>query len=57
MRWYYKLPLRLRSLLRKQDADRELDDEIESHLQCQIDENIANGMPPDEARDLSLIHI
>ncbi len=54
MRWYYKLSLRLRSLFRKQDADRELDDEIESHLQYQIDENIANGMPPHEARYAAL---
>src|SRR5690242_18515942 len=54
MRWYYKLRLRMRSLLRKQDADRELDAEIESHLQYQVEENIANGMPRDEAHYAAL---
>ena len=54
MRWYYKLQLRLRSLFHKQDADHELDDEIESHLQYQINENIGSGMPPDEARYAAL---
>ena len=54
MRRYDKLRLRLRSLFRKPDAERELDDEIESHLQYQMDENIANGMPPDEARYAAL---
>jgi hypothetical protein len=46
--------MRLRSLFRKQDADRELDDELESHLQYLVDENIARGMPPDEARYAAL---
>jgi macrolide transport system ATP-binding/permease protein len=54
MRWQYKLPMRLRSLFRKQDADRELDDELESHLLYLVDENIARGMPPDEARYAAL---
>ena len=54
MRWYYKLPLRLRSLFGKQRADAELDDEIQFHLQSQIEEYTARGMGPDEARYAAL---
>jgi predicted permease len=50
MRWYYKLRLRARSLFHKQQAERELDDEIQFHLQNQIDEYVAKGMAQDEAR-------
>jgi predicted permease len=54
MRWYYKLPLRLRSLFRKQDVDSELEEEIGSHLQYQIDDYISRGMEPEEARYAAL---
>src|ERR1700733_6943950 len=50
MRWYYKLPLRLRSLFRKDRAELELSDELQFHLQNQIDEFVAQGMNPQEAR-------
>jgi predicted permease len=49
MRWYYKLPLRLRSLLRKDSAELDLSDELQFHLQNQIDEFVAQGMSPQEA--------
>lgn len=54
MRWYYKLPLRMNSLFRKEKADEELEDEIEFHLQSQIEEYIAKGMGPEEARYAAL---
>jgi predicted permease len=54
MRSFYKLPLRLRWLFRKQQADRELSDEMQFHVQCQTDEYIAGGMDPDEARYAAL---
>jgi len=54
MRWYYKLPLRLRSLFRKEEAERELNDEFQFHLQHQIDEYVAQGMAPEEARCAAL---
>jgi hypothetical protein len=54
MRWYYKLPLRLRSLFRKQQAERELNEEIKVHLQYQIDEYVAQGMDPEVARYAAL---
>src|SRR6202041_2578731 len=50
MRWYYKLPLRLRSLFRKDRAELDLNDELQFHLQNQIDEFVAQGMNPQEAR-------
>lgn len=37
MRWRYKFPLRLRSLLRKGKAELELSDELQCDLQNQID--------------------
>jgi len=50
MRWYYKLPLRLRSLFRKDKAELDLSEELQFHLQNQIDELVAEGMNPQEAR-------
>ena len=46
MRWYYKLPLRLRSLFCKDKAELDLSDELQFHLQNQIDEFVAQGMNP-----------
>jgi len=50
MRWYYKLPLRLRSLFRKYKTELDLSEELQFHLQNQIDENVAQGLDPQEAR-------
>ncbi|MFY9530763.1 MAG: ABC transporter permease [Candidatus Acidiferrales bacterium] len=50
MRWYYKLPLRLRSLFRRNETETALSDELQFHLQNQVDEFIAQGMSPEEAR-------
>jgi putative ABC transport system permease protein len=45
---------KLRSLFRKNRADRELDAELGFHLEKQIEANIAAGMPPAEARIAAL---
>ena len=50
MRWADKLLLRLRSLLRRERIDHELDDELRFHLEQQIEENLAAGMSPEDAR-------
>ena len=50
MRWLDKLRLRIRSLFRRGRMDNELERELQEHLQRQIDENIENGMAPEEAR-------
>jgi predicted permease len=54
MRWIYKLPLRLRSLFRKKRVEQELSDELRFHLEKLIEENVAKGTPPEEARYAAL---
>jgi predicted permease len=54
MRWTYKLPLRLRSLLWKQRADVELEEELEFHVQAQTAAYAAQGMGAEEARYAAL---
>src|SRR5262245_12020608 len=49
-----RLRLRLRSLFRGHDADRDLKSEIRLHLEEQIDENVAAGMTREEARTAAL---
>jgi predicted permease len=49
-RLLYTVPLRLRSLFRRQQADQDLDDEFRFHLDQQIGAAISRGVPPDEAR-------
>jgi putative ABC transport system permease protein len=47
--------LRLSGLLDKERSDRELAEEMESHLQMQIEDNLRAGMTPDEARRAALL--
>jgi putative ABC transport system permease protein len=54
MRALNKASLRLRSLIRRSDVERELDEEIRFHLDQLVEENIAAGMPEDEARRSAL---
>ncbi len=54
MRWLDLIPLRLRSLVRKQRVEQEMDDELRFHLECQIAENLKAGMSADEARYAAL---
>ncbi len=48
------LSLRLRSLLRRGALERELDEELEYHLEQQTAENIRRGMAPADARRAAL---
>jgi predicted permease len=48
--WLYTLPLRLRSLFRRRHVEQELDEELQFHLEQKIEEGIANGLSPKEAR-------
>ncbi|HEY6402309.1 MAG TPA: ABC transporter permease, partial [Blastocatellia bacterium] len=45
-----KLRLRLRALFFKPKMEQELDEEVRFHLEREIEENIARGMTPEEAR-------
>jgi predicted permease len=47
--WLYTIPLRLRSLFRRGQADRELDDELRDHLERKTEEYITHGMTQEEA--------
>src|SRR5262245_40231655 len=53
-RWLYIVPLRLRSLFRRDHVEQELDEELRYHLERQIEEHIAKGMAPEEARYAAL---
>src|SRR5690349_16763719 len=50
MRWANIIKLRLRSFLRRNTVEQELAEELEFHLEHQIERNLAAGMSPDEAR-------
>ena len=46
---------RIRAIWETSAADRELADELESHLQMQIEDNLRAGMSPEEARRQALV--
>jgi len=52
--WLYTVPLRLRSLFRRAQVEQELDEELRYHIERQIEENIAKGLTPTEARYAAL---
>jgi predicted permease len=54
MRWIYKFPLRIRSLFRKKRVEEDLNEELRFHLEKLIEQNIASGMTPKEARYAAL---
>jgi MacB-like periplasmic core domain len=49
-RWYHVVRMRWRSWMRRRRIDAELDKELHYHLDRQVQENIAAGMPVEEAR-------
>jgi len=52
--WLYTIPLRLRSLFHREQADQELDDELRDHVERKTEEYVAKGMTPQEARRVAL---
>lgn len=48
-RWFYSLPVRVRSFFHPNRVDQELKEELREHLEQQIKENVARGMRPEEA--------
>src|SRR5580693_894537 len=55
--WLLVSAQRFRGLLGKGARDRELSEELESHLQMHIDDNLRAGMSPEEARRNALIKL
>src|SRR6266516_1112768 len=54
IRWFYKLPLRLRSLFQKSAVEKELTEELQLHLDKLTEEKRAKGMAPGDARYAAL---
>jgi macrolide transport system ATP-binding/permease protein len=52
--WWFKAPLRLKSLFRRGRAEFELDEELQFHLEKKTEEGIAEGLSPEEARRRAL---
>ncbi len=52
--WLYTIPLRLRSLFRRSQVEREMEEELQLHLTQRIEQGIAMGKTPDEARYAAL---
>ena len=48
--WFFQIPLLFRSLFRRREVEQELDDEIQYHIEQQIEVNLAAGMNDEEAR-------
>src|SRR5215813_6872164 len=48
-RWIFTIPLRLRSLFRRDQTDEDLDDELRDHLALKIEEYVGRGLTPEEA--------
>ena len=48
--WLYTLPLRLRSLFRRRRVQQELDEELQYHLEQRIEDGVARGLTPEQAR-------
>ncbi|HYY57896.1 MAG TPA: permease prefix domain 1-containing protein, partial [Pyrinomonadaceae bacterium] len=51
------LAVRLASLFGQKKRDRELAEELESHLQMHIEDNLRAGMTPEEARRQALLKL
>src|SRR4051794_17800045 len=49
-RWWNVARMRVRSLMSRTRIETELDKELRYHLERQVDENIAAGMPAGQAR-------
>ncbi|HJZ99533.1 MAG TPA: ABC transporter permease, partial [Candidatus Solibacter sp.] len=54
MSWARVIAARIRGLFGRQGQERELDDEVQFHLELQIDDNIRAGMNPADARYAAL---
>jgi predicted permease len=52
--WFYSLPLRLRSLFRRQQVEQELLEELEYHIERKIEQYIAQGLTAEQARQAAL---
>src|SRR5256885_850319 len=52
--WIYTVPLRLRSLLRRDELEQELDEEMRYHLERKTEQYVAAGLSPVNARHAAI---
>src|SRR5258705_13691664 len=52
--WIYTVPLRLRSLLRRDDVEQELAEEMRYHLERKTEEYVVSGMSAEEAQQAAM---
>jgi macrolide transport system ATP-binding/permease protein len=52
--WWFTARLRLKSLLLRNRVEREMDEELRFHLENKIEEGMANGLSPKEARHAAM---
>jgi predicted permease len=50
MRLWQELHFIIRRLFHRRSAERELDEEIRAHLEMEVEQNVADGMSPEDAR-------
>jgi len=50
MRWKQELSFIIRRVIHRRRAEHDLDEEIRAHLEMEIEQNIADGMSPEDAR-------
>src|SRR5258708_23176718 len=55
MRWLQSIFLRVRSLFRKDDVERETDQELRFHVEREIAQRTSKGISPEEARRAALL--
>jgi predicted permease len=48
--WRFTIPLRLKSIFRRRRVEAELEEELRFHLERKIEDGIARGLSPEEAR-------
>ena len=52
--WWFTAPLRLKSIFRRGRVEDEMDEELRFHLERKIEEGVAEGLSPSEARRRAL---
>ncbi len=55
--WLFTIPLWLRSLFRRAQADQELDDELRDHIERKTEEYVAKGVPQEQAHRQALLEM
>ena len=54
LHWIYSIPLLLRTLFRRNAVEQELDEELRTHLEDEIEAGIHRGLSPDAARQTAI---